>query len=212
MPRSEAFQSIATRRKFGAKSLSRSCLFAVSSVGMFETPHIAAGLRHALHKPSGDGITPIPRGQIPIAPAAPPLHHCPRFRALALFGRRAAKATAGTADACRTASAAENPVTTVTSILLSTSSWASCGKRSSFPSAPRRSKTRLRPRTLPNLSTPRMSGAIKGLASDGGAKALNKSMRQLFGCEISNGKNDLTASEMPHWLGKVDVPQPCVGK
>src|SRR6185369_12812989 len=30
----------------------------------------------------------IPRGQIPIAPAAPPLHHCPRFRALALFGRR----------------------------------------------------------------------------------------------------------------------------
>ena len=29
----------------------------------------------------------IPRGQIPIAPAAPPLHHCPRFRALALFGR-----------------------------------------------------------------------------------------------------------------------------
>ena len=30
----------------------------------------------------------IPRGQIPIAPAAPPLHHCPRFRALALFGHR----------------------------------------------------------------------------------------------------------------------------
>ena len=30
----------------------------------------------------------IPRGQIPIAPAAPPLHHCPRFRALALFGRQ----------------------------------------------------------------------------------------------------------------------------
>src|SRR6185503_15532501 len=30
----------------------------------------------------------IRRGQIPIAPAAPPLHHCPRFRALALFGRR----------------------------------------------------------------------------------------------------------------------------
>ena len=30
----------------------------------------------------------IPRGQIPIAPAAPPLPHRPRFRALALFGRR----------------------------------------------------------------------------------------------------------------------------
>ena len=30
----------------------------------------------------------IPRGSIPIAPAAPPLPHRPRFRALALFGRR----------------------------------------------------------------------------------------------------------------------------
>ena len=29
-----------------------------------------------------------PRGEIPIAPAAPPLPHIPRFRALALFGRR----------------------------------------------------------------------------------------------------------------------------
>jgi hypothetical protein len=31
----------------------------------------------------------IPRGSIPIAPAAPPLPHRPRFRALALFGRAA---------------------------------------------------------------------------------------------------------------------------
>jgi hypothetical protein len=30
----------------------------------------------------------IPRGSIPIAPAAPPVHYRPRFRALALFGRR----------------------------------------------------------------------------------------------------------------------------
>jgi hypothetical protein len=30
----------------------------------------------------------LSRGQIPIAPAAPPLRHFPRFRALALFGRR----------------------------------------------------------------------------------------------------------------------------
>ena len=30
----------------------------------------------------------LPRGSIPIAPAAPPLPHRPRFRALALFGRR----------------------------------------------------------------------------------------------------------------------------
>jgi hypothetical protein len=29
-----------------------------------------------------------PRGQIPIAPAQPPVPHSPRFRALALFGRR----------------------------------------------------------------------------------------------------------------------------
>jgi hypothetical protein len=45
------------------------------------------------HKPIAEP-TPLqpppvsPRGQIPIAPAAPPVHYRPRFRALALFERR----------------------------------------------------------------------------------------------------------------------------